>query len=255
MTTKTARAVRPSAAIRDHYRRQLDALIDQMAASVTKELTGLYRNEMGQDASPAVIFREAMRRMTQRWSKKFDRLAERMARGFGERTGAYADRSFASALRDAGFTVRFKATRAMNEALQAVIGENVALIKSIPQEYLTDIEGAVMRAASVGRDLQSLTDAIEHTGAVTRRRAETIARDQNNKATAVFTRVRQKELGITKAKWLHSAGGKTPRKSHVAYSGKTYDVDKGAYIDGELIYPGQKINCRCVSVSIIPGFE
>lgn len=252
---KRVRAIRPSAAVRDKYQRRLLALIDEMTTSARYWTRADYRAEMGMDASPARALRDAMRKLSTRWSRKFDDLAEKMARDFGRDAESYSNKAFAAALRDAGFTVRFKPTRAMNESLQAVIGENVALIKSIPEQYFKNIEGAVMRSASVGGDLSQLTDYLENQAGVTRRRAEFIARDQNNKATAVYTRTRQLELGITKARWRHSAGGKHPRESHVAFSGKTYDVTKGAFIDGEWIYPGQLPNCRCVAESVIEGFE
>ena len=95
----------------------------------------------------------------------------------------------------------------MRDALEATVAENVALIKSIGSQYLTAIEGHVMRSITVGRDLAPLARRLEFQYGVTRRRAALIARDQNNKATAVITRERQNELGI-KAIWLHSAGGK-----------------------------------------------
>jgi uncharacterized protein with gpF-like domain len=94
---------------------------------------------------------------------------------------------------------------------------------------------------------------------VTKRRAALIARDQNNKATAVFVRVRQKQAGIKKAMWLHSHGGKEPRKTHLANDGKLYDPQKG-WFDPDpkvrrRIWPGELINCRCVSRSVVEGFS
>jgi hypothetical protein len=38
---------------------------------------------------------------------------------------------------NAGFTVEFKMTSQMNNALQATIAENVGLIRSIPEKYFT----------------------------------------------------------------------------------------------------------------------
>ena len=40
---------------------------------------------------------------------------------------------------------------------------------------------------------------------------------------AAMNRARQDELGIEKARWRHSGGGKHPRPTHVANDGKTYD--------------------------------
>ena len=68
-------------------------------------------------------------------------------------------------------------------------------------------------------------------------------------------RARQVELGITEAVWRHSGAGKKPRPKHVAASGKRYDVAKGMKIGdkGQWVLPGEEINCRCTSESILPG--
>jgi SPP1 gp7 family putative phage head morphogenesis protein len=133
----------------------------------------------------------------------------------------------------------------------------VGLIKSVAQQYLADVQGDVMRSVSEGRKLDDLAAALEHRHGVTKRRAALIARDQNNKATAVFERVRQQELGITKARWQHSAGGKEPRPEHVAWGreGKIYDVKEGMLQeDGKRVWPGTEINCRCFSIPLIPAW-
>jgi len=162
-----------------------------------------------------------------------------------------------ASLKKSGMSVQFKMTAAQNDAMQATIGEQVGLIKSIASEHLSDVEGIVMRSVTTGRDLQQLKSDLLARYDITKKRASLIARDQNNKATATLTRTRQIGLGITKARWLHSAGGKHPRPSHVAFSegrngGPFYDIQKGAFIDGEFLLPGQAINCRCLSVSVLP---
>ena len=72
-----------------------------------------------------------------------------------------------------------------------------------------------------------------------------------------MTRARQDELGITEAIWVHSGAGKHPRPTHVAMNGKKYDVNKGMWDPAvkRWIFPGEEINCRCISRSIIPGFS
>lgn len=249
--------VRPSAAIRTAYQRKLTLLVDEMHRSICYWITAEYRKAMplATDASPAMALRAAMRKLGNRWLRKFDKLAPALSGWFADDISERCDRTLMAILRKHNFTVRFKATRAMNEAYQAVIGENVSLINSLPQKYLTDVEGIVMRSVQTGRDLGTLAKALERNYGVTKRRAALIARTQNNMATATMTRVRQKEAGITKAKWLHSAGGKVPRPEHVAFSGQTYDIEKGAFLEGKWTWPGVEINCRCVSIPIIPGFD
>jgi SPP1 gp7 family putative phage head morphogenesis protein len=112
-----------------------------------------------------------------------------------------------------------------------------------------------MRSVQSGRDLQQLARDLQREFGVTKRRAALIARDQNNKATAVFTRTRQLELGMTRAVWMHSHGGKEPRKTHLKMDGRGYDTRRGMWdpAESKYIFPGELINCRCVSKTIVPG--
>jgi len=187
-------------------------------------------------------------------------MADEFARRFAVSAAEQADRSFRSILKRGGWTVKFTRTRAVNDVMQASIGENVGLIRSIPSEYHTQVQGIVLRSVQEGRDLAHATREIEQQFGVTRRRAATISRDQNNKMTAAVARVRQQELGITQAVWVHSDAGKHPRPSHVAFAagkngGPVYNVAEGALIDGKRIWPGTEINCRCFAKPIVEGFS
>jgi SPP1 gp7 family putative phage head morphogenesis protein len=254
----TVRAVHPNAGTEAEYRRKLDRLVSQMHRSLVYWLTAAYRAnepEMATDESPAMAMRNAMRALTRRWTKEFAKLAQDWGPDFAKSAAGHTDRAFAAALKKAGFTVRFKLTPEINDIVQASIGENVSLIKSIAAQHLSEVEGIVMRSVQRGRDLGGLTEELEQRFQITRRRAAGIAADQNAKATAVITEARQAQLGIAEGIWMHSGGGKKPRPSHVAANGKRYQIGKGMWIDGEWIRPGEKIRCRCVSRSIIPGFN
>lgn len=207
------------------------------------------------DATPASILRAAMRRLSRRWLGNFDRLSTRMAEYFAKAVSERVDGEFSRLLRAHGFTVRFKMTPEQRDVMDATIGAQVALIKSIPAQHLAAVEGVVMRGVATGRDQASIVTELTEGYGVTRRRAAFITRDQNNKATAALNRTRQLGLGLEDAWWLHSAGGKTPRPEHVAFSGKTYKIAKGAYLEGKWTWPGVEINCRCVGGAVIPGFE
>ena len=114
---------------------------------------------------------------------------------------------------------------------------------------------AGLQSVSRGRDLGTLTKELQQRYGVTRRRAAFIALDQNNKATSAMQSARQRALGIRRGRWRHSHAGKEPRISHVKADGKEFDLDKGMFIDGEWIMPGQKIRCRCGWEAILPGLE
>lgn len=253
---------RPNAGVAARYRARMDALVDEMDRSLAYWIKAAWRATppdvpMALDAAPdvAAIFQRLMKRLGRQWQERFDDAAPKMAEWFTRRSMGTAERGYSQILKDAGFTVEFRPSPVVRQAYEAAINENVTLISSLPAEHISKVSAALMRSVSAGRDLGSFAKHLEEQAGVTKRRAALIARDQNNKATAVIVRTRQLELGITKARWKHSHAGKHPRPSHVAADGKIYDVAKGMHLDGKWTHPGEEINCRCTSESIIPGLE
>jgi SPP1 gp7 family putative phage head morphogenesis protein len=212
---------------------------------------------LAQDAIPAAELQKAIRKLTRRWRRNFNEAAPALAKWFATAAWKRSDKVLQKILKDAGISVKFKLSDAQRNILHATVNQNVALIKSIPTQYLTQVEGLVMRSVQTGRNLSTLTAQLEKNFGVTHKRAAFIARDQNNKATSALTRARQIELGINKAIWMHSHAGKVPRPTHVAMDGKKYDVKKGMYDKAEKawVHPGELINCRCFSRSIVKGFS
>jgi uncharacterized protein with gpF-like domain len=249
--------IHPNAGLEASYHKQLVRMIEEMSKSVIYWLTAEYRRQaprvkLAADASPAKELRDKLSKLKQQWLSVFDKAAPILAEHFAKRAARQVDLTLTNQLRTRDFGIDFKMTAEARNAVQAVIGENVALIRSIPQQYLAEVEGLVMRSIAVGGDLGTLTDELTARYGIVRRRAAFIARDQNAKANAVMTRVRQSELGVTHAKWKHSGAGKHPRPDHVAASGKTYEIAKGMYISGEWIWPGELPRCRCISQPILP---
>lgn len=259
------RPVRPNAGLAALYRKRLVAEIDRMERDVVRTIGMVWRDDpprMAQDASPAAALRAALASLRRRWEKGFADLAESWGRRFAGKAVDGADRSLRAALKKAGFTVEFTMTPQVRDVFAATLNEQVSLIRSIPEQCLTQVASMVNVAVQTGHDLGTLTKGLEKQFGVSRHRAALIARDQSSKATATITRARQQELGINRAKWLHSAGGKVPRPEHVAFSkgthrggnhGPFYDVAKGAFLEGKWTWPGVEINCRCVSIPVIPG--
>ena len=64
-------------------------------------------------------------------------------------------------------------------------------------------------------------------------------------AKRTLNNARALELGVTKAIWMHSSASKKPRLSHQKANGMEYDLNKGAWIDSEFIFPREKIGCKC----------
>lgn len=257
------RPVHPNVGIAEAYRTKLDRLVEAMHRSVVYWLKASYRaNEpriLAADETPADALRRSMRELSSRWLKKFDEAAESLAEYFAQSVEKRSSAALRNILRGSGLTVEFKMTPVMRDVVDATVNANVALIKSIPAKYLSEVEDMVQRSVQSGRDLHQLSDDLQKRLGVTKRRAAFIATDQNQKATSAFNRVRLLELGIAEAEWVHSGGGREPRKSHLK-AGRDkvrYRVEEGWYDPevGEKIQPGYLPHCRCIGKPIVRGFS
>lgn len=256
------RPVHPNAGIAAAYQKRLETMIEQMHRSITYFISASYRQNtpiMASDASPADALRKSMRELTKRWQSNFDKMSEQMAEYFAQAVEKRSSEALKKIMKDAGWTIQWRMTPAMQDVVDATVNQNVALIKSIPEQYLKSVEGAVMRSVQAGRDLGSLAKELEDTYGVTKRRAALIARTQNNLATASMNKVRALEAGLSKAVWVHSNGGKSKRASHVKASQEKvqFEISKGWYDPdvSQWIQPGQLINCKCFMRPVLKGFS
>lgn len=260
---KVARAVQPNRGVEAWYRTQLQDFIRRMAQEMLDDVRGAWEDAppmLGQaaDAAPkstTVLLKRVMAEWAKKWNTRLETLADRLATQFADKSFSATQSAMRDSFRTAGLTVRFQPTAAAKEAYRAVVAEQVNLIKSIPQQYLKDVQTTVYQNVMRGSDLSNMSEQIKQKYGVTYRRASLIARDQNNKAKAVIENTRRQELGITEAIWQHSNAGKEPRPTHVSMNGKRYKLSEGMYdsAEGKFIWPGELINCRCTSKSIIPG--
>lgn len=234
-----------------------------MHRSVLWFLRASYRkNEpavLAQDETPADALRKAIEELSKRWLDQFDEMSGKLADYFAQSVEKHSTDALKKILKDGGMTVGFQVTPAVRDIMNATVHENVALIKSIPRQYLLEVEGIVMRGVRNGRDLQFITDELSKRYGITRRRAAFIAQDQSNKTTEAFGRARKIEVGIVEEEWVHSGGGHEPRPTHVK-AGKDrvrYDIRKGWYDPavGRHIFPGELPRCRCVGRPVVKGFS
>lgn len=256
-----AGAARPPAAVAAAYRTRLLKTIAEMDNSIRYWMSSSFRKtEDDRELLSMVIdsaaddLQAAMWNLRRRWTRRFNRLADDLAAYFAKEQASRTDSELKRLLRRSGMSVRFSPTAPMREALDAIVAENVSLIRSIPEQYLGKVEQATMRSVLTGRDLAGLIRDIQDIYGVTRRRAELIARDQNNKSSAMLQRVRYDELGIERAVWRHSHAGRDKRPTHVANDGQEYSVREG-WLDPAInkrIWPGTEINCRCVAIPVLP---
>lgn len=269
---KTLGSIEPNAGTRIKYEKALAKAIANMQASYEYWVGAKYRAalEANQDAgrlamdakhpsaseSAGDMFNE-LKRLRAYWDKYFKKFAQRLAEQASQDWYDDNSRAWQGKLKRAGFDIPMQLTPSQKLILATKVPENVTLIRSIHSDYHKDIEGIVSRFFLRGRDLAGMAEAIKKRGKVSTNRAALIARDQSNKATAQMNAARQRELNLRFAYWRHSSAGKEPRATHVRAGREQWIFDTQEGIDfgdgfGHVL-PGEAINCKCASRTIIPG--
>lgn len=253
MKIKTLRRVSYNPGIAKSYAGAMLRTIDDMAKSADYWVQAQWRAK--HDGRSMDDIAENLNEVRQGWVAKFDDLALRIAPAFTKEVERGTTAAIKRSLSAYDIPrVKFTMTKEMREAVDGIVAENVNLIKSIPEKYFTQVQTIALQSITRGRDLGYMTDELERQLGVTRRRAQLIARDQNNKATAELSRVRQEALGITEGIWIHSGGGSEPRPKHVKANGKRFKLSEGLPVgeNGEYVLPGQEIHCGCTWKPILP---
>lgn len=267
----------------DDYRRGMLRLIRQMHTEVSAEISSMYapfiaslqRERLAaNDADIVGMFVGLFRSARNKWRMMFGMPSEKMARDFVKANQASAKRQMKATVRQIRvgaqeesppeYTAkpepapksRLRAESALppgRVSVNAMVQANVSLIQSIPEKYLDEVEYLVMQCVQNGSDMRTLTEELQHRYGLTKKRAAFIARDQNHKVFGRLAINEAIEAGFSRGIWRHSRGGREPRESHVKANGEVFELSQGCFIDDEYIYPGEKINCRCVFEVFVPA--
>lgn len=120
------------------------------------------------------------------------------------------------------------------------VQENVSLISSIPERYLAEVEGLVLRNFQQGRRAEDFADEIAERYGVAESRAALIARDQTLKLNGALTENRQTALGITRYTWRTSQDERV-RETHAELEGEVFEWADPPDVGN----PGEDYQCRC----------
>jgi SPP1 gp7 family putative phage head morphogenesis protein len=247
----------PSAISAIRYRTKLDRLITEMTNATMSAVRKLYNAEPAQQyfaQDDKSIVAEA-KRFSSELQKQFEALFSDKATTYATEMVDDANKASASGVKislqqlTGGLSLPTTGLNGeIGEVLKASVAENVALIKSIPMQYLEQVQGAVLRSITNGQGLADLVPFLEQQKGITLRRAKMIAHDQTRKAYNNISKGRLQAAGLKKFEWLHTGGSNHPRKEHIAMNGNVYRFDDPPIIDiktGQRGIPGDAINCRC----------
>ena len=140
------------------------------------------------------------------------------------------------------------------QTLQTWIDENVSLIKSIPQDTLSEMQSIVSQGFRTGATLTSIEKNIQTTYHNKRSSAKLIARDQIAKLNGQLAKQQQTDAGVEEYIWSDSDDSRV-RESHHRLNGKKFRWDDPPVVTppGKPVrrcHPGEDYQCRCVALPV-----
>ena len=268
------------------YQKTLNALIKRMTVETNaaiKEMlySQVAKEHFAQDEDLPNYSQRVLRNLQDTFQKLFDSVAPKIADDFVNDVDESSEQSMSQLLLGVtaagvlqGLTNKSKSVlnnqtsvelgffpkatlkgKRVEKILKASIAENVSLIKSIPREYLGQVEKVVQRSVTTGKGPGEIYKHVKKYSGVTDRRAKLIANDQTRKVYTGLNAGRMKNAGMDKFKWLHNGGSAKPRPYHLdTLNGNEYSLSDPPVIDpktGERGLPGQLVNCRCSMIPVI----
>lgn len=151
-----------------------------------------------------------------------------------------------------------------DETLKAMVSRNVALIKNVSDQTVSNIENIVYDAMTTGQGWKEIKDSLAHQKEVSNRRIKTIARDQTAKTNAALNYLEQQSAGVEYFRWKTAGDERvsTGKGGHKQLDGKIYrwdDEKNYPEIDsyGNRGLPSQRVNCYHKDTEILTkdGFK
>lgn len=245
-----------NAGSQQQYVKELTSMVKKMTADVEKRISLLFKGNTAKvyfatDASIASQARILTNSLTFKWDSIFAAHAKPKAKKMVKQQSNDSSTDLTNSLKQLsdGLVIDTDILSGpLKDITTASIAENVSLIKSIPQQYLHQVKGSVMRSITTGNGLQDLIPELQKYKGITKRRAKNIALDQTRKVYNNIGIARSQEVGLEEGEWLHSGGGIHPRETHIGeMNGQIFKLKDGLY-DPDLGYniqPGEEPNCKC----------
>lgn len=248
-----------SAAVVEEYSKFLKAIAREMTAEYKEEIGKLMRAEGTRDhyASDAKLplerFKAMFKRLADKWRKKVEKISYEKAESFFMKVDKHAFTTVGSSLKAMGIHEPKGIKKSFFEEQMALaVQQNVALIKSIPEELHGKIERAVWNSLTSPEGKEQgaygINAAIMDYMGKEFTRAEFIAEDQTKKIYSVMTNARLEQNGLDRFEWAHSSAGKKPRQCHVKWNGRVF-LTRGGPTDLWEVLKSGKV------VKVTPGYD
>lgn len=234
--------------------RQIRKDINEHLVPVLRRLAPDYQADAVLITSDAYLdqLTAVFRSLAARWrSNQFDLIASQVAGQFVRTADEVNKRKFDRSMKNIGVNV-FASDPKLVEFLEAAAFDNARLIKSIPEQYLTQVESIVMTNVRSGNRSSAIVKQLSKQFGISDRKAKFIARDQTAKINGELVKKRQMAAGFEYFQWVTSDDERV-RDRHDDIADKVTAYGRGIYRwdnppisdDGQPIVPGQDYGCRC----------
>ncbi|QYY33431.1 minor capsid protein [Cupriavidus pinatubonensis] len=222
------------------YRTQLRQVAQQVGALVNGFPPG--------DPSAVPTIEQLLRRYAEALTPWAEATAARMLADVNRRDEA----AWMAQAQDMSRALRLEIRTAPTGAtMQALMAEQVGLIKSIPLEAAERVHRLTIEGLEDSTRASEISKAIQASGDVAKSRADLIARTEVARTASTLTEARAMHVGSTHYIW-HTSEDSDVRESHRRMDGKVVAWSDPPTIDKMTGHAGQFPNCRCWAEPIIP---
>lgn len=233
------------------YNRKLQQIVKLVHDDVNAELVPLVKQQAPEYVADgwSDIIAAALRRLLARWTSPF---AQKQAQDIAAQFVRTSLDDNLRRSRSVGIDL-YGGNQELQDYMSAAAFQNANLIKSIPVQYLEQVQNIVVGNMRQGMRPSYIEQQLVKQFGMTTRRAKLIASDQHAKIQGEINKIRQVNSGIEFFTWV-TAHDERVRHSHVEVAKRDVGFGPGVFrwddlpiVDGVPTFPGQPIRCRCVA--------
>ena len=259
---KVSKGIVPSKQAAIRYNSDLQKLVRAIKKDINTKIVPLIRALEPQYIQDAAVndgwasdIALAFQALVQKWqSLPFTTAANQTAQQFVNNINSTNQSRFVKNAKAIGIDV-FGQSPNMQELLDSTVFENTRLIRTIPDQYLNQVQSIVVTNMKAGLRPSNIVSQLSNQFGITKRRAKLIARDQTSKANGEISKERQGSAGFEFFKWVTAEDSRV-RDDHDDIADDNIGFGVGIYRwnappknnKGQRIIPGQEINCRCIAI-------
>jgi SPP1 gp7 family putative phage head morphogenesis protein len=190
----------------------------------------------------------------------FSKSARRISGKFLERANEFSEKRFVKEFENQTGTLPLDRHLSVEEFIKDATRKNIALIKTVPSQYFSQIQTLVEQAVDKGQLTRDVSKKLTELKETAKNRARLISRDQVAKLVGVTNEARQRNAGVSEYIWttmgdsrVRSFANTSGASDHKRLDGTIQKWSKPPVTvfsgkrSGERNHPGQDINCRCIA--------